>query len=64
MMAGEILEPIHLTIPRLTTAQRILLASIPGSIVYDTTENKLYFKNDVAVAITSWEKITSVEESE
>ena len=62
-MAGEILEPIHLTIPRMTTTERDLLSAVPGTIIYDTTQNKLCIKNDSAVSLTSWELVTSVEES-
>ena len=60
---NEILNPVHLVIPKMTTTVRDTLAAEVGTIIYDVTQNKLCFKNDVAVNQTSWEVITSVEES-
>lgn len=65
-MAGEmpeVLNPLALIIPKMTTAVRDTLAAEVGTIIYDTTQNKLCFKNDVAVSSDSWELITSVEEA-
>ena len=60
--SNDVLFPRHLTIPNYTTAERDALAAAIGTIIYDTTQNKLCFKNDAAVSSTSWEVITSVEE--
>jgi len=60
---GDILRPNHIEVPSMTTAVRDTLGAPKGTIIYDTTQNKLCFKNDVAVAATSWELITSIEES-
>ena len=61
--SNDVLNPIHLVIPKMTTTVRDTLAAEVGTIIYDTTQNKLCFKNDAAVAATSWELITSVEET-
>ena len=61
---NEILDNVqHIDVPKMTTAVRDTRADPVGTIIYDTTQNKLCFKNDVAIASTSWELITSVEES-
>ena len=62
-VVGDILEPIHITVPKMTTTVRNTLGAPVGTLIYDTTQNKLCFKNDVAIASTSWELITSIEES-
>lgn len=61
--SNDILNPVHLTIPNYTTAERDALAAAIGTIIYDSTQNKLCFKNDAAVSSDSWELITSVEEA-
>jgi len=60
---NEILNPLSLVVPKMTTAVRNTLASEVGAVIYDTTLNKLCFKNDAAVSSDSWEVVTSVEES-
>lgn len=61
--SNDILNPLHLVIPKMTTSVRDTLNAEVGTIIYDTTQNKLCFKNDVAASSDSWEKITSVEEA-
>lgn len=62
--SNEVLDNVrHIDVPKMTTTVRNTLAAPKGTIIYDTTQNKLCFKNDVAVAATSWELITSIEES-
>lgn len=60
---NDILNPKHLVIPNYTTAERDLLAAEVGTIIFDSTQKKLCFKNDAAAASDSWELVTSVEEA-
>jgi hypothetical protein len=62
-MAGEILNPIVLVVPKMTTAVRNTLVAEPGTIIYDTTQSKLCFCKAAVAAAASWELITSVQES-
>ncbi len=61
--SNDILNPIHLVIPKMTTTVRDTMTAEVGTIIYDTTQNKLCFKNDAAASSDSWEVITSVEEA-
>jgi len=62
MAAGD--EPrSQLVIPKVSTAIRDTLVAELGTIIYDTTQNKLCFNTSSAAAATSWEKITSAAES-
>jgi len=63
MMAGEPLNPSALIVPKMTTAVRNTLIAEKGTIIYDTTQDKLCFCTASAAAATSWELITSVQES-
>jgi hypothetical protein len=60
---NEILRPIALIIPQYTTAERNALIAEVGTIIYDSTQNKLAFCKAAAAAAASWELITSVQES-
>lgn len=60
---NEILNPVHLVLPKMTTAVRNTLNAEVGTLIYDTTLDKVCFKNDVAASSDSWEVVTSVEES-
>ena len=60
---NEILEPTYLKVPAYTTTERDLLPAAIGTIIFDSTQKKLCFKNDAAAASDSWELITSVEEA-
>jgi hypothetical protein len=60
---NEILNTIQtLVIPKVTTAVRDTMVAEVGTIIYDTTQNKLCFCTDASASDTSWELITSVEE--
>ena len=62
-MAGEIGHFSSLVVPKVTTAVRNTLVAEVGTIIYDTTQNKLCFCKAAAAAAASWELITSAEES-
>ena len=59
----DLLYPISLVLPHYTTAQRRALAADVGTIVYDTTLNKLAFSKSKTVATASWELITSAQDA-
>jgi len=59
---GDILRPLALVIPHLTTAVRDTCVPELGTIIYDSTQNKLCVATDTAVGSSSWELITSVQE--
>lgn len=63
MITDDILEPRSLTIPQMTTVNRNAVVGKVGLIIYDSTQDKLCFKKDAAAAASSWEIITSVEET-
>lgn len=54
-----ILEPSALVLPKLTTAVINTLLGPVGSIVYDSTKNKISFCINVAAGAGSWEDVTS-----
>lgn len=62
-MTDEVLNPLALIIPKMTTAVRDTLVAEVGTIIFDTTQSKLCFCKTAAAAADSWEKITSVEEA-
>jgi len=56
---SEILHPKFLVIPIYTEAIRDSLVAEVGTIIYNTTTNKLNFCKTKAAAAGSWEAITS-----
>jgi hypothetical protein len=58
-MAGEIIRPGYLVLPKMTTAVRDTLLAEVGTIIYDTTQNKICFCKTAAVGAGSWETVTS-----
>ena len=60
---NEFLYPSSLVIPQFTTTERNLLVADIGTVIYDSTQDKLAFCKAKAAAATSWELITSVEEA-
>lgn len=60
---NEFLNPKSLVIPQFTTAVRNTLVADVGTLIYDSTQNKLCFCKAKTAAAASWELITSVEES-
>lgn len=62
-MGEEILNTLKtLVIPQVTTAVRNTMVADVGTIIYDSTQNKLCFCIAKAAAAASWELITSVGE--
>lgn len=62
-MSGEVLNNLSaLILPKMTTAVRDTLVAEVGTIIYDTTQDKLCFCKAKVAGATSWELITSVEE--
>lgn len=49
-----------LVIPKYTEAVRDTLVAEVGTIIYNTTSNKLNFCKNKAAAAASWEAVTSV----
>jgi len=58
-MAGEILKPIALVLPKMTTAVRDTLVAEIGTIIYNTTSNKVNFCKTAAAGAANWEAVTS-----
>lgn len=59
-MDGDILHPRALILPKLTTAVIDTLIAEVGTIVYDTTKNKISVCITASAGAASWEDITSV----
>ena len=57
------LYPQSLVLPQFTDAERNALIADVGTIIYNTTDNKLDFCIAKAAAASSWSRITSVTES-
>jgi len=62
-LSNDLLYPISLVLPSLTTAQRRALAADIGTLVYDTDLNKIVFSKSKTVATASWEIVTSVQDA-
>jgi len=60
---NEILNPKALILPTVTSAVRDTMVSEVGTLVYDTTLNKLVFCKAKVAAAASWEVVTSVQDS-
>lgn len=58
-MAGEILRPRALILPKLSTAERDALIAEIGTIIYNTTTNKVNFCKTKAAGAANWEAVTS-----
>ena len=61
--SNDNLKPRTLVVPNYTTTERDLLPSAIGTLIFDSTQKKLCFKNDAAASSDSWELVTSVEEA-
>lgn len=59
----EELYPKSLVLPHFTTTIRDTLIADVGTLIYNTTDNKIDFCIAKAAAATSWSRITSVTES-
>lgn len=58
-MANEILRPKALVLPKMTTAVRDTLVAEIGTIIYNTTTNKINFCKTAAAGAGNWEAVTS-----
>lgn len=58
-MVETILNPVVLVFPKMTTAVRDTLVAEVGTVIYNTTTNKLNFCKTKAAGAGSWEAVTS-----
>lgn len=59
-MTEEILNLLKtLVLPKYTTTQRDLMVAEVGTIIYNTTTNKINFCKTAAAGAGSWEAVTS-----
>ena len=58
-MAGEILRPKFLILPQYTTAVRNIMVAEVGTIIYNSTTNKINFCKTAVAGAGSWEAVTS-----
>ena len=56
---NDILHPVNLVLPVLTTAVINTLVADVGSIVYDSTKNKISICINKAAGAANWEDVTS-----
>ena len=56
---NELLNPISLVLPKITTAVRDTLVAEIGTIIYNTTTNKINICKTKAAGAGSWEAVTS-----
>lgn len=61
--APDVLNPLSLILPKMTTTVRRSLAAEIGTLVYDTDLNKIVFAKSATVATASWEIVTSVQDA-
>ena len=54
-----ILNPTSLVFPKMTTAVRDTLVAEVGTVIYNTTTNKLNFCKTKAAGSGNWEAVTS-----
>ena len=58
-MSGEILKPSVVVLPKVTTVNRDLMVAEIGTIIYNSTTNKINFCKTAAAGAGSWEAVTS-----
>ena len=58
-LPSDVLNPLALILPKVTTAVRDTLVAEIGTIIYNTTTNKINFCKTKAAAAGSWEAVTS-----
>ena len=56
---SDFLNPYSLTLPNWTTTQRDLMVAEVGTIIYNTTTNKINICKTKAAGAGSWEAVTS-----
>ena len=59
MVDGEVLRPIVLVLPSMTTAVRDAITAEVGTIIFNTTTSKINFCKTAAVGAGNWEAVTS-----
>ena len=62
-VTGDIIRPSTLVLPSMTTTVRNTLIAEIGTLIWNTTTEKVNVNTAEAAAATSWEELTSVEES-
>lgn len=63
-MTGQVLNNLSaLILPNVTTAIRNTMLADIGTVIYNTTTNKINVCKAKTAAAASWEAVTSVEES-
>ena len=55
----DILNPVALILPKVTSAVRDTLVSEVGTLIFNSTSNKLTFCKTKAATAGSWEAVTS-----
>ena len=58
-MAGEVLRPKFLVLPKYSTTERDLMVAEIGTLIYNTTTSKLNYSITAAAGAGSWSAITS-----
>jgi len=56
---NEILNPKSLVLPKVSTAVRDTLVAEVGTVIYNTTTNKINICKTAAAGASSWEAVTS-----
>ena len=59
MISNEVYNPAFLVIPKFTTTVRDTLVAEVGTIIYNTTTNKLNICKTASAGAGSWEAVTS-----
>jgi hypothetical protein len=59
----DVLNPLSLILPNVTTAVRRSMAAEIGTILFDTDLSKICFSKSATVATASWELVTSVQDA-
>jgi len=55
----DVLNPLALILPKMTTAVRDTLVAEIGTIIYNTTTDKINFCKTASAGAGSWEAVTS-----
>ncbi|MCH7724207.1 MAG: hypothetical protein IIC76_12875 [Bacteroidetes bacterium] len=63
-MTGTVLNDLSaLVLPKVTSTIRNLMVAEIGTVIYNTTTNKINICKAAVAAAASWEAVTSVEEA-
>ena len=62
-VTGDIIRPSVLVLPSVTTTVRNTLIAEIGTLIWNTTTEKVNVNTAEAAAASSWEELTSVEEA-